>query len=133
MGKKMFLAGVACFLLGVSVLVYLCFRQDTVLFFRWLEFIGIDYSVFRSVDLALPSFVVYSLTNGLFMAFGYLFLFVIWSNDKKSFLFYSSLITLAAIIYEVVTRDLADILTITASFIICLVIYLRLPGVKNAG
>jgi len=130
MNKNIILAAFACFFLFIAGLIYLCFRPQTLLLFRWLDLIGFNYSFFQNTGLKLPAFFIYNVPNALFLVFGYIFVYVIW-NSNKYFLFYVSIITLLNIIYEAATHDISDIITICITFFICLIIYYRYSGVRH--
>jgi len=130
MKRKIILALLACILLSIAVLIYLCFRGNNILFFNWLNYIGFNYSIFQNVNIKPPNFIIYNFTNALFLIFGYIFIYIIWSRNKNYFLFYISLITLLNIIYEIITRDIDDLITIMVVFLVCILFYIRFPGVK---
>jgi hypothetical protein len=130
MKKKVVLAFLACFSLLIAGLIYLCLRPNNILFFKWLDMIGFNYSVFQYTNLKLPNFVIYNLNNALFLIFGYIFLYIIWDNNKLYFIFYMTLITLLNIIYEIITNDISDIITILVTFTICFLIYIKYFRVK---
>ena len=130
MKKNIILAVFACFFLFIAGLIYLCFRPQTLLLFRWLDLIGFNYSFFQNTGLKLPKFFINNLPNALFLIFGYIFVYVIW-NSNRYFIFYVSVITLLNIIYELATRDIYDIIIICITFIICLFIYYKYLGVKH--
>jgi hypothetical protein len=131
MTKKIILAILACFILLAAGLIYLCFRPHTILLFQWLDAIGFNYSVFQNTEIKPPAFFINNFPNALFLIFGYILFYIVWSNNKKNYLFYISLITFLNIIYEIATRDIDDILTICATFTICLFIYHKYSGVKG--
>jgi hypothetical protein len=131
MNKKIFLFGLALLFLCIGGLIYLCFRQPTIVLFRWLDLIGFNYSIFQSVDIELPSFFVYNFPNILFILFCYIIVFIIWENKKYYCIFYSSLVTMLVIIYEIVTKDIDDMIATLITFILCLIIYTKYLGVKN--
>ena len=60
MNKNIILAAFACFFLFIAGLIYLCFRPQTLLLFRWLDLIGFNYSFFQNAGLKLPTFFVYN-------------------------------------------------------------------------
>ena len=127
MRKKIILSIIACFLLFITGLIYLFFRPPTVFLFKWFDFIGFKYLLFQNIvqNIKPPSFLIYNLTNALFVIFGYLFMCIIWGKDKSHCFFYISAITFLNIIYEIITKDLSDIITIFVTFIIFLLIYIK--------
>ena len=112
-------------------MIYLCYRNPNILLFKWLDLLNFNYSVFQSIGFRPPDFFIYNFTNALFMIFAYLFLYVIWGNNKKHYFFYASMITLLGIIYEIATRDLQDIITILITFIAWSFIYIKYLGVRH--
>jgi phosphoenolpyruvate synthase/pyruvate phosphate dikinase len=130
MKKKVFLAILACFLLFIGGLIYLCFRPPILLLFKWLDFIGFNYSIFQMINIRLPSFFIYNFSNALFVMFGYIFMYIIWDKDKYHYFMYISIITILSIVYEIITKDISDILTILVTFIIGSLIYTKNHGVN---
>jgi len=131
MRKNIILAFFACFSLAIAVLIYLCFRPHNILFFRWLDFFGFNYSVFGNINIQPSNFIIYNLTNALFLIFGYIFVYIIWGKNKLYFLLYTSIITLLNIIYEIATHDMEDLITVVITFIICIIVYYIHLGVKH--
>jgi hypothetical protein len=125
MKKKIVLTITACVLLLMGGLIYLCFRPPTLFLFKWLDFIGFNYFIFQNVHIKLPSFFIYNFTNALFVMFGYIFMCIIWDKDKYHYFLYTSLITFLSIIYEIITKDFSDIITIFITFIICSLLYIK--------
>ena len=123
MKKKFFLLGLALFFLLIGGLIYLCFRSPTIILFRWLDLIGFNYSIFQNINIEPPSFFVFNLPNVLFILFGYTIIFIIWGNKKYYYIFYHSLITILAVIYEIATKDIDDMIVILITYIICLFFY----------
>jgi len=75
-------------------IIYLLFRPNEALFFRWMRTLGFNslISYFRqislSINLNLPEWVVYSLPNGLW-AFAYaLLITLIWADSKSRFRYF---------------------------------------------
>jgi hypothetical protein len=130
MSKRICFTILAFLLLLIGGLIYLCFRSPEILLFRFLDMINFNYSVFQNIDIKIPSFFIYNFSNALFVFFGYIIVYVIWDKDKKHFLLYSSIITFLSIIYEIMTKDISDIITISVSYIICLFLYFKFRGVK---
>jgi hypothetical protein len=121
--KRAALAALAFFFLFTGGLIYLCFRPANILLFRWLDWFGINYSIFQNVPVRPPGFVINNLPNVLFLLFGYLFVFVIWDNNKACHLFYVLVITALTIAYEIATRDIDDIIAVVITFIVYLFVY----------
>ena len=130
MNKKIILFGFALFFLFIGGMIYLCFRQPTILLFKWLDFIGLNYIIFQNKNITPPNIIVYNLPNVLFILFGYIITYIIWDNKKYYYLFYVSLITILAIIYEIVTYDINDIIAIFVTYFICIFLYLKYSGVR---
>ena len=131
MKNKMVLTILAFFFLFIAGLIYLCFRPNTLLLFRWLDFIGFNYYIFQNIDIKLPSFFIYNFSNALFLLFGYIIIYVIWDKNIKHYLFYISLITFLNIVYEIITNDIEDIIAICITFMIFLLVYFKYYGVNN--
>jgi hypothetical protein len=90
-GLQMFLCAIALIAGGI---IYLLFRPNEVLFFRWMRTLGFNslISSFRqtslSIKLHLPEWTVYSLPNGLW-AFAYALLISrIWTGSKSGFRYF---------------------------------------------
>ena len=132
MKKNIILAIIACFILLIAVLIYLCFRSPNILLFKWLDLFGINYSIFQNIKIKLPNIILYNITNMLFLIFGYIFVYIIWNKNKICFNLYIALITLLNIIYEIITHDISDIITIMITFGFCILIYNKYFGVKYA-
>lgn len=130
MKKNIIFIIIALLLLFTAVLIYLCFRSPDILFIKWLDLFGLNYSMFQNINIKLPNIIKYNFTNMLFLLFGYIFVYIIWDNNKKCFLFYISLITLLNIIYEIFTHDISDIITILFTFTICTLVYIIYFGAK---
>jgi hypothetical protein len=130
MKKKIILAIAVCFPLILSGLIYLCFRPYSLLLFRWLDFIGFNYSGFQNIDIKMPEIFIYNLPNALFLIFGYMVLYVIWFKNRFYYYIYSIIITVLNLFYEIMTYDASDIITILITFIICIGIYNKYIEVK---
>jgi hypothetical protein len=90
-GLHIFLCTIA---LTAGEMIYLLFRPNEVLFFRWIRTLGFDslISSFRqfshSLNQHLPEWVVYSLPNGLW-AFAYALLITqIWTGSRSGFRYF---------------------------------------------
>jgi hypothetical protein len=129
MKRKVFFAITACLFLFIGGLIYICFRSSAIFFFRWLDFIGFNYSIFQNANIKLPLFFIYNFNNALFVLFGYIFVYVIWDKNKHFYFIYTSIITFFCIFYEVITQDISDIITILVTFIICSLLYIKFHGV----
>jgi hypothetical protein len=127
--KKLILGITGLFFLIVSGWVYIAFRPKSILLFDWINLLKIDTSIFQGTHINLPAFFIYNLPNGLFLLFGYLFLYIIWGKDKKYF-FYCAVITLLNIIFELLqinvlpgTFDILDLMIIITAFLASPLIY----------
>ena len=125
MARKFFFMALAFLVLLAGALIYLCFRPPIILLFRWLDLIGFNYLIFQNFNVSPPPFFIYNLPNALFVIFGYISLYAIWGNKKRHFILYSSAITVLSIIYEIVTLDISDMVTILITFFLCLFLYLK--------
>jgi hypothetical protein len=103
--------------------IYICFRDENILFLFWLRNININYSLFRqtnSVNNIVTSFIVYNLPNGLWALSGLLFLKTFLS-DKKLLTIYSIIFITICLLHEISqyfeiipgTFDIFDIISIT--------------------
>ncbi|MCL2720503.1 MAG: hypothetical protein FWD47_04090 [Treponema sp.] len=130
MKRKIIFSIIACLLLFFGGLIYLCFRSPNIILFRWLELINFNYSIFQNIDLKLSSIIIYNFPNALFVLFGYIFIYVIWFKDKYYYFLYTSIITILSIIYEIITKDISDIITIFIAFLISSLLYIKFHGVN---
>ena len=128
--KRIYLYSISILFLFLGGLIYLCYRSPTILLFRFFDIMNFDYSIFQNINKEIPPFFIYNLSNALFVFFGYIVMYIIWDNDKKHFILYTSIITLLNIIYELVTNDISDLITILISFIICISIYYKINRVE---
>ena len=124
MKQKIILAIIACLLLLLGFLIYICFRPPELILFKWLDFFGFKYSIFKNLFIRPPSFFINNLPNALFCIFGYIFIYIIWSKNNYFCILYILLITLMSIIYEIISNDISDIITIIATFFLCLSLYM---------
>jgi hypothetical protein len=90
-GLHIFLCTIA---LTAGGMIYLLFRPNEVLFFRWMRTLEFNclISYFRQISLPiklhLPEWIVYSLPNGLW-AFAYALLITrIWTGSKSGFRYF---------------------------------------------
>jgi hypothetical protein len=124
--NKIFLAIFAFFILLIGGLIYLCFRQPTILLFRWLDYFGFNYSVFQNINIKLPLFIINHLPNAVFIIFACIFIYIIWGIDKFHYFLYTSIIIVLNIIYEIIVNyDIGDIMIIIFTFIICSILYIK--------
>ena len=114
---------ISFFSLYIGSLIYLFFDLEIYCFFSWLDKISFDHYIFQNNCLNLPSFFVNNLPNALFVIFGYVFIYIIWNNNRSNYYLYTSIITFLSIIYETIANDMSDILTILITFGICSIIY----------
>jgi len=130
--KRICLTIIAILFLLAGGLIYLCYRSPSILLFRFLDILKFDYSTFQNVNIAIPSFFIYNFSNALFVMFGFFIVYAIWDDDKFHVFLYTLIITVLSIIYEVITKDISDIITISISYIICLLLYIKTHKVKYA-
>ena len=121
--KKVIWAVAGCFFLFLGGLIYLFFRPRDILLFKWLDAVSFNHDVFLNTDIKLPVFFVNHLNNAFFVVFGYIIVYVIWKNDRYHYFLYTSIITFLCIVYEIITHDVLDIITILVTFIICSLFY----------
>jgi hypothetical protein len=74
----------------IGGLIYVLFRSDSLLMFKWFEFLGLSnivYIVRESVtNINLFDWVIYSLPDGLWVYSFATCLIILW-NENKSYLF----------------------------------------------
>jgi hypothetical protein len=126
--KKITLAFAGLFSLLLGTLIYVVCRAQSLILFEWLSLLKIDHSNFRT-SMELPYFVKYNLPNGLFLIFGYIFMYIIWGRSKY-YLLYSTVVTVLSILYELSqikiingTFDIMDLTVIIISFVFSIVLY----------
>jgi hypothetical protein len=109
--------------LFIGGLIYICFRNENIIFFSWLRYLNIDYSLLRQLKISkniISLFIIYSLPNGLWVLSGLLILKIFLKNDKKVLIFYSVIFIILSILYEICqllyiipgTFDIIDLITI---------------------
>jgi hypothetical protein len=88
-------------------LIYVLFRTDSIRFFDYLTYVGLDesLSIIRSITLPMnqfiPEWVIYSLPDGLWLFSFSLLVNLIWSReDRLRFWFWTLLFPCTAIIWE---------------------------------
>lgn len=98
----------AIIFLTIGGAIYLGFRTETLLMFRWVNKIGADdvieiYRNFCSNNIRnLPVFVIYSAPNGLWSASFSLFMLYIWGAERFcNALFWSLAMLVASISSEI--------------------------------
>lgn len=120
-------------LLGIGGSIYLLFRPKTLLMFKWVESLGLSEHIDRLRDMVshitLNHITLYSLPDGLWLA-SYIIVVntIVSKNNKHNLLFWSLLLPLIAIVFELLqipgiipgVFDLFDLIC----YIIPLIIYL---------
>ena len=93
------------FLLGIGGSIYLLFRPKTLLMFKWVESLGLSEYIDRLRDMVsnitLNHITLYSLPDGLWLA-SYIIVVntVVSKSNKHKLLFWSFLLPLIAIVFE---------------------------------
>ncbi|GHB44525.1 hypothetical protein [Mongoliitalea lutea] len=128
----------------VGGLIYIIFRVDTLIMFRWFESIGIqDLIIFlRSLksEINLPEWIIYSLPDGLWIfSFTYCML-VIWDFKltKNSF-FWITIAPIIGLVSELGqlinivpgTFDIVDLIIVTLSTAIPFLYLRNFKSIKN--
>ena len=92
---------IAMMALSVGGMIYVFFRPESIMMFKWLPFLGVVHdqvSIFRTIHL--PDILVYSIPDGLWL-FSYILLMgVIWNFNYYRCLFLIMLLTVYAISNE---------------------------------
>lgn len=92
-------------LLGIGGSIYLLFRPKTLLMFKWVESLGLCEYIDRLRDMVsnitLNHITLYSLPDGLWLA-SYIIVVntIVSKSNKHNLLFWSFLLPLIAIIFE---------------------------------
>jgi hypothetical protein len=92
-------------LLGIGGSIYLLFRPKTLLMFKWVESLGLSEYIDRLRDMVsnitLNHITLYSLPDGLWLA-SYIIVVntIVSKSNKHNLLFWSFLLPLIAIIFE---------------------------------
>ena len=122
---------IALLMLIIGGLIYVGFRSETLLMFRWFRCCGVFEYVahFRETCLGcdLPYFVRYSLPDGLWLLSYMIIIGTIWNKNKSiQYLIFVYAMPIIAIIIELLqyyftelgTFDILDIIAYTAAIII---------------
>jgi hypothetical protein len=94
------------FLMIVGGLLYIRFRDTSLLLFSWFEKCSINYEFIKSnisnikIWKPIENFTIYSAPNGFWLLSGILTIYNIWKKNLKNVFIYSSIITICAIAYE---------------------------------
>lgn len=81
---KVYVIGLSLFLFFVGGMIYLMFRDESLVMFRWCEELHIKgYIDSLRIPCTLPQWVVYSLPDGLWLCSYVLFISVVWNFDLK--------------------------------------------------
>ncbi len=146
-GKNSFLSTYQISSLSISVLmlivggmIYLLFRDDSLLMFEWVRFIGMDnslnYARENTSQLFISDWGKYSLPDGLWCASYILLMTTIWSNKRFLFrLIWTISLPCVAVITELLqlfgiligTYDSCDLIC----YIIPMLIYIGYEYIKR--
>lgn len=81
---KAYVIGLSLFLFFVGGMIYLMFRSESLVMFRWCEDLHIkEYVDSLRMPCKLPQWIVYSLPDGLWLCSYVLFVSVIWNFDLR--------------------------------------------------
>ena len=81
---KVFTAGLSLFLFFIGGMIYLMFRSESLVMFRWCETLHIrEYVDSVRISCTLPNWIVYSLPDGLWLCSYLLLVSAIWNFDLK--------------------------------------------------
>lgn len=81
---KIYVNGLSLFLFFVGGMIYLMFRSESLVMFRWCEMLHIKkYVDSLRISYILPQWVIYSLPDGLWLCSYVLFVSAIWNFDLK--------------------------------------------------
>ena len=105
----------------IGGIIYICFRNDNIIFFSWLRYLNINYSHFQQIYIEkniISSYIIYSLPNGLWVLTGLFLLKIFLINSILKF--YSIIFILLSIfieigqLFEIIpgTFDVLDLFTI---------------------
>lgn len=131
--KIQFMCGLVFLILGS--LIYIAYRKDTLIMFRWFNYVGFDFKLIRkSINYSIPNFIKYSMPDGLWLLAYQLIVGSIWENilSKVSmFCIYSMPVVI--LIEEILqkfglidgTFDYKDILCYIVSVILSIIIILK--------
>lgn len=76
--------GLSLLLFFIGGMIYLMFRSESLVMFRWCENLHIkQYVDALRISYALPQWIVYSLPDGLWLCSYVLFVSAIWNFDLK--------------------------------------------------
>lgn len=132
---KRFLVSTAALLAGG--LIYLLWRVDSLLMFSWCRTIGVDGVIidWRSAAVAyrssVPSWVIYSLPQALWLFSGLIMFSVVWSrpSHRQQRVFWTSAFTAMAVILELAQArwagmgrfDSVDLALLTVAYVVAYV------------
>ena len=81
---KIYAIGASLFLFFAGGMIYLMFRSESLVMFRWCEELHIkEYVDSLRMPFTLPQWIIYSLPDGLWLCSYVLFVSTIWSFDLK--------------------------------------------------
>lgn len=81
---KAYVIGLSLFLFFVGGMIYLMFRSESLVMFRWCEVFHVkEYVDFVRMPYTFPQWFVYSLPDGLWLCSYVLFVSAIWDFNLK--------------------------------------------------
>jgi hypothetical protein len=132
--------------LTIGSFIYLFFRSDTLLMFRWFDSISLTdkLETLRNYTLPLgknlPNWFIYSLPDGLWISSYVFLMFSIWGESLSSkSIIWLLLILIAAIVSEFCqlihiipgTFDMLDLLSYTIGFSLTAFLIIKYNKLKN--
>ena len=119
----------------IGGLIYAVFRKEEYVFLSLLKKIGVDFTALRygefSVKTGAGFFLIYSLPQGLWLLSGLIITGIIWKDNVKYFLLYSSAVAALSVTHEFSqklkniagTFDPADIAALLCSYVMGIALY----------
>ena len=131
--KKYYNLIIALLPLFLGGIIYICYRNEDILLFLWMQYFNINYTLLRLLyyeNNVFMQYFIFSLPNGLWVLSGLLLLKVLLKNENKLLFLYSIIFTIISIIIEISqlfiilpgTFDLNDLITIVIFSIVGLYI-----------
>jgi hypothetical protein len=85
-------------------LIYICYRNENIVLFSWMQYFNINYTLLRLLyteNNLFVKFIIFSLPNGLWVLSGLLLLQVLIKDEKKLLSLYSIIFIIISIIIEI--------------------------------
>lgn len=111
-------------------LIYLGYRTETLLMFKWVDYLGLSPWVKQlrtfCTEFPLPSWVYYSLPDGLWLLSYMLFMNIIWSKKEEiQYIIWLYILPIIAIVSEILqifisgigTFDIIDLLSYVSAIL----------------